>query len=65
MFFSAVVNAFKRFWLAGVVAACVACFSLNFRLGHLSLMNILAIAGVTLLAVFLVGVPLEYSKRKS
>lgn len=64
MFFSAVVNTLRKFWLTAVAVSVVACFGLYFRLGSLSVMNVFAIAGVSVLAVFLLGIALELGRRK-
>ena len=66
MFFSAVGKAFKRFWLVGVAVACVTGLGLYARLGTVSFADADAgaVAGACMLAILLIGVPLELGKRK-
>ena len=64
MVFSAVGKAFKRFWLVGVAVACVTGLGLYARLGTVSFADAGAVAGACMLAILLIGVPLELGKRK-
>ncbi len=64
MVFSAVGKAFERFWLVGVAVACVTGLGLYARLGTVSLADAGAVAGACMLAILLIGVPLELGKRK-
>lgn len=63
MFFSAIASTFKRFWLTALMVACVAFFSLYYRLGDIVIVNGLLIVFVSVLAILLCGIPLEYGRR--
>ncbi len=64
MFLSVITAALKKFWLVAIAVTLITCLSLYFRLGDLTLTNALTVAAVCFLAIFLIGIPLEYNRRK-
>ena len=64
MFLSIIAAALKKFWLVAIAVTVVACLSLYFRLGNLTLITVITVAAVCFLAILLIGIPLEYSRQK-
>jgi hypothetical protein len=63
MLISSFASAMKRHGLLAVLITIVGCIGLYVNLGSLEVFHVCLLAGVSFLAILVVGFPLEYHKR--